>query len=38
MREKKKERQKVQINNIRNDTGDIITKTMLKYYEKKYYE
>lgn len=33
MREKK--RQKVQINNIRNETGDIITKTILKYYGKK---
>lgn len=31
----KKKRQKVQINNIRNETGDIITKTILKYYEKK---
>ena len=34
-RKKNKERQKVQINNIRNETGDIITKTILKYYEKK---
>ena len=34
-RKKNKERQKVQINNIRNETGDIITKKILKYYEKK---
>ena len=35
MRKEKKKRQKVQINNIRNETGDIITKTILKYYGKK---